>query len=280
MAKLKTYTQAQLSEILRNHQHWLDKDVDGWVGMQADLSGADLSRANLSRADLFGADLSGADLSGANLFRAYLSRANLFRAYLSGADLSGADLSGADLSRANLSRAYLSGADLSRANLFRAYLSGANLSRANLSRADLSGADLSGADLSGANLSGANLFRANLSGAKNIPYVPMVCPDNGSFTGWKKARGYIVKLLIPEDAKRSSSSGRKCRCDKAIVLEIQNPDGTKADVDVVTSNGDEKFLYRVGETVSVPDFCDNRFLECAAGIHFFVNRQEAVEYNG
>ena len=240
MANLKTYTQAQLSEILRNHQHWLDKDVDGWAGMQANLSWADLSGA-----DLFGANLSGADLFGANL-------------------------SGASLSRANLSRASLSGANLSWADLFGADLSGA----------DLSGANLSGANLSWANLSGASLSRADLIWAKNIPYVPMACPDNGSFTGWKKARGYIVKLFIPEDAKRSSSAGRKCRCDKAIVLEIQNPDGTKADVDVVTSDRDEEFLYRVGETVSVPDFCDNRFLECAAGIHFFVNRQEAVEYIG
>ena len=245
MAKLKTYTQAQLSEILRNHQHWLDKDVDGWVGMQANLSGANLSRAYLSGANLSGANLSGADLPGANL-----SGANLSRAYLSGANLSGANLLGADLFGANLFGADLFGADLSWADLFRA-------------------------NLSGANLSGADLILA-----KNIPYVPMACPDNGSFTGWKKVRGYIVKLLIPEDAKRSSSSGRKCRCDKAIVLEIQSPDGTKADVDVVTSNRDEKFLYRVGETVYVPDFCDNRFLECAAGIHFFVNRQEAVEYNG
>jgi hypothetical protein len=265
MAKLKTYTQAQLSEILRNHQHWLDKDVDGWVGMQANLPEANLSGANLS-----GANLSGANLSEANLSEADLSRAKLFGAKLIGAKLFGAKLIGAKLSEADLSRASLSGADLSRANL----------SEADLSRASLSGAKLIGANLSRADLSRASLSRADLSRAKNIPYVPMACPDNGSFTGWKKARGYIVKLLIPEDAKRSSSSGRKCRCDKAIVLEIQNPDGTKADVDVVTSNRDEEFLYRVGETVSVPDFCDNRFLECAAGIHFFINRQEAVEYNG
>ena len=262
---MKTYTQADLAQIIRNHEHWVRRDIDGWERMRADLSRADLSGANLSRANLFGADL-----SGANLFGADLSRANL----------SGASLSRASLFRADLSRANLSWASLSRASLFRADLFGADLSGANLFGADLSRANLFGADLSGANLSGANLFGADLIWAKNIPYVPMACPDNGSFTGWKKARGYIVKLLIPEDAKRSSSSGRKCRCDKAIVLEIQNPDGTKADVDVVTSDRDEEFLYRVGETVSVPDFCDNRFLECAAGIHFFVNRQETVEYIG
>ena len=131
-----------------------------------------------------------------------------------------------------------------------------------------------------ADLSGANLSMANLYGAENVPYIPMACPDTGAFTAWKKANGKIVKILVPEDAKRSSATGRKCRCDKAIVLEIQNKDGTKADVDTVISNKDKEFLYRVGETVSVPDFCYDRFNECAPGIHFFINRQEAVEYNG
>ena len=142
-------------------------------------------------------------------------------------------------------------------------------------RADLSGADLNGADLRGANLNGADL-----SGAKNTPFIPMTCPDSGEFTAWKKANGKIVELLIPEEARRSSATGRKCRCDKAVVLSIQNLDGTEAGIVSVPSNRDEKFIYKVGETVTAPDFCGDRFKECAAGIHFFINRQEAVEYNG
>ena len=246
---MKTYTDAQLNEILRNHKHWVLRDCDGWESMRADLS-----RANLSGANLSGANLSGADLPRANL--------------------SGANLSGANLSRANLSGANLSGADLSRADLSRANLSGANLSGA-----DLSGANLSRADLSGANLSGADLSRADLSRAKNIPYIPMACPDSGAFTAWKKAMGKIVKLLVPEDAKRSSATERKCRCDKAVVLAIENIDGTDSGLSSVASGYDPKFLYTVNETVTVPNFCEDRFLECAAGIHFFINRQEAVEYN-
>ena len=184
-----------------------------------------------------------ADLSGA-----YLSRANL-----SGADLSGADLSGADLSGADLSGAYLS----------RAYLSRANLSGAYLFRADLSGADLSGADL---------------SGAENVPYTPMACPDEGEFTGWKKCKSdRIVKLKIPEDARRSSASRRKCRCDKAEVIEITSIDGKEKYTEAV-SGRDADFVYKVGEMVSVDDFCKNRWEECAAGIHFFMNRKEAVDY--
>ena len=40
----------------------------------------------------------------------------------------------------------------------------------------------------------ANLSGANLSGAKNIPYIPITCPDAGAFIAWKKVNGYIVKL--------------------------------------------------------------------------------------
>jgi hypothetical protein len=154
----------------------------------------------------------------------------------------------------------------------------ADLSMADLSMADLSMANLRGADLRMANLRGADLSMANLSRAKNVPFLPMTCPDSGSFTAYKKASGKIVKLLVPEDARRSSATGRKCRCDKALVVEIQNIDGTKADVDHVSSDYDEGFVYTVGEMVSEPDFYEDRFEECAEGIHFFINRQEAIEY--
>lgn len=167
-----------------------------------------------------------------------------------GADLRGVDLSGADLHDANLSCAGLSCADLSCANL-------------------------RGADLRGVDLRGANLRDANLSCAKGC-YLS--CPTEGSFIGWKKAYGHIVKLRIPEDARRSSATGNKCRCDKAYIMEIQNMDGTRATVDTVRSNHDPNFVYTVGATVEVSDFDENRWNECAPGIHFFIDRRAAVEY--
>ena len=154
----------------------------------------------------------------------------------------------------------------------------ANLSEANLSRADLRETDLSGADLSEANFYRANLSRADLHGAKNL-ICPIMCPEEGSFIGFKKARGdYIVKLEIPEDALRCSATGRKCRCSKAKVLSITDIDGTEANATEVFSKYDPSFVYRVGEIVSVNNFEPNRWKECAPGIHFFITRQEAVEY--
>ena len=146
---------------------------------------------------------------------------------------------------------------------------------ADLRDTDLYGADLCNADLRGADLRGANLCGANLRDAKGC-YLS--CPTEGSFIGWKKASGCIVKLRIPEDARRSSATGHKCRCDKAYVMEIQNMDGTKATEDTVRADHDQNFVYTVGATVEVPDFDDNRWSECAQGIHFFVDRRAAVEY--
>ena len=154
----------------------------------------------------------------------------------------------------------------------------ADLREANLREANLSEADLGRADLGRADLGGADLREADLSGAKNVPYIPYACPDFGTFIGFKKASGYIVVLEIPEDAKRLSATGRKCRCNKAKVLEIQNIDGTKANVTKVASGYDSNFVYEVGKTVSVDNFCDDRWQECSHGIHFFINRQEAVDY--
>ena len=195
-------------------------------------------------------------------------RANLSRANLSRANLSRADLSGANLSRANLSRADLSGADLSGADLSRANLSRANLSRANLSRANLSGANLSRAYLSG----------AYLSRAEDLKY-PIACPEEGSFIGFKKCQNnLIVKLEIPEDALRCSASSRKCRCSKAKVISITNTDGSDAGVTEARAGYDTNFVYKIGEVVSVDNFDKNRWNECAPGIHFFITRQEAVDY--
>ena len=236
-------TQNELNKILKNHKHWINRDYEDYEGLKANLRNADLRGADLLYADLRGADFSGADLSDANLI-------------------------GADFSGANLRYADLRGADFSGANLRGAYLRGA----------DLSYADFSGADLRDANLRNADLRYADLRGAKNIPFIPMACPDTGAFIGYKKASGYILKIEILQDARRSSSNSRKCRCDKAKVLEIQNLYGDIANVKEVKSNYNKNFIYRLGEIVEEPNFCEDRWNECAEGIHFFINRQEAVEY--
>ena len=197
-----------------------------------------------------------------------------------------ADLREASLYGLNLCGVNLYGADLIMADLRVAYLIKADLREANLRGANLSGADLREANLREANLSGANLYEADLRLAKNIPSYAcrLVCPEEGSFIGFKKARTTapdfreaIVKLLITEDAKRSSATTRKCRCDKAKVISITSLDG-KENFTTAYSYYDRIFQYTVGQTVIIDDFDEDRWNECSTGVHFFITREEAIDY--
>ena len=159
-------------------------------------------------------------------------------------------------------------------------LRGADLREANLRGADLRGADLYGADLYAADLRGADLREANLGGANLLCTVGMLqCPESGAFTGFKKLRdGLIAEIEILPDAKRSSATTRKCRCDKAKVIAITLKDGTPFAGEYGVSQHDSSFLYKIGDIVSVDNYDNDRWNECSTGIHFFITRQEAVDY--
>ena len=177
-------------------------------------------------------------------------------------------------------RADLRGADLRSIHLRFADLRFADLRGTDLKNADLRGADLSDANLRGADLRGADLRYADLTSIEtnmNTIGYNLACPEEGSFIGYKKANGCIVKLLILEDSKRSSATTMKCRCDKAKVLDIEDIK-TGLKVQVVRSNYDFNFVYKVGEIVSVENFDNNRWDECSTGIHFFVNKENALNY--
>ena len=274
---MKNISQEELNEILEKHEMWLKRKKGGECANlnNVDLRDVDLLGINLRCADLSYANLTSADLSYANLSEADLSYVSLNDANLWNTNLSYTDLSNTDLSNADLSESDLNNADLSYANLI-----GVNLSYTNLSYANLKGADLRNAKLNNSNLYNANLRYANLNNIEtnmNTIGYNLVCPEEGSFIGYKIARGCIVKLLILEDSKRSSATSSKCRCDKAKVLEIREIETGKK-VDEVSSNYDLCFTYKVGEIVSVEDFDDNRWNECAPGIHFFINKENALNY--
>lgn len=138
--------------------------------------------------------------------------------------------------------------------------------------ADLRGADLSNADLRNADLSGVRL-------SESTGFLLPQCPSEGAFIGWKKACGCIVKIQILEDAKRSSATTLKCRCSKALTLAIENIDGSNSGFTQISSSRVSEFIYEIGVIREVSDFDENRFNECSSGIHFFISREMAVQYN-
>ena len=226
-------------------QEELDKIVEQhkhWI--KQDCEGWEGMRADLSEADLHGADLRGANLSEANL-----SGANLYGANLSGADLRRATLYGADLRRADLSGANLRGADLRKADLHGANLNGANLYGANLSGADLNGADL------------RKDYRFRLGQILTDP-----------LTGYKKTKeGVVITAEIPAGAIVFCINGSKCRTNRAKITDM-------AGHDVLHSQYDNTFEYRLGQEINIKDFNLMYNVECASGFHFFRTRKEAEEY--
>lgn len=133
----------------------------------------------------------------------------------------------------------------------------------------------------------ANLSRANLRGATGLDTVyydvqtaffALQCPETGAYIGWKKARSLIVELEIPADALRSSATSRKCRASKAKVISITDTEGNPAE-NSVASNYKKDFVYTVGGMVDVPDFDTDRWNECSTGIHHFITRAEAVNWD-
>ena len=190
------------------------------------------------------------------------------------------------------------GANFEGANLEGAYFIYADLKGANFCGADLEGANFEGANLEGSNLEGANLKRtyfidtnirgakfkdnnfegASFHGTRDIPYIPLACPSEGAFIGWKKVgRKYLVKIQIPEDARRCSAATRKCRCDKAMVLDITSLNG-ETHFDEVVNHNYKATTYKVGEVVYPDSFDEDRWIECSHGIHFFVDKKDAIEY--
>jgi len=175
--------------------------------------------------------------------------------------------------------------DLSFASLCDEDLHDADLRGANLYRAYFEGSDLSGADLTGANIKNCFFDKAILNNTI-IPDFPMACPEKGSFIGYKKIswtaeygfkRSFIVKLEIPEDAKRSSSTSNKCRCSKAKVLEIRDMMSGET-IESITNKNMFMCVYEVGEYVYSNAFDECRWNECSSGIHFFMTEKEALDY--
>ena len=256
--KLKNISQAELDEVLKQHRKWLNSDYN--KGNQADLSYIDLSGLDLQYANLHGANLQGSDLRYADLEEADLDTANLMNANLQGANLHSADLGDADLQHSDLQCA-------------------------NLQHADLGDTDLRNANLQCANLQYADLWDTNLKNAKidiTTKGINNQCPKTGSFVGYKKAYSIdggelLVTLDIPEDAERSSATGKKCRCNKAKVLSITNINIGESQ-QVAYGVYDDSFKYQVGKTVE-PDKWDPHFWkECTHGIHFFMDEQDALDY--
>ena len=196
------------------------------------------------------------------------------------------DLSDMNFSHSNYINANLSNINFCSSQLVNVLLDDCNLQNANLKNANLERASLRRANLTKVDISGARLYAAVLENAilddiifdDNTKNFRIHCPEKGAFIAYKKGlNNLIVKLLIPSDSRRVSSTMNCCRCDKAKVLEIKNFEGTKF-FDEAWSTVAEGFCYKLGEWVYAENFNEDRWYDSTGGIHFWMTEEEAKAY--
>lgn len=142
--------------------------------------------------------------------------------------------------------------------------------------------DFTGADFSGSNFYSTLFEYATMEDIQDngdTKFFRMACPETGPFIAWKCCTELrVVQLLVPADARRVSATAETCRCDKAKVLSIKSIDETKA-YTWAQSTVDSDFYYEVGKWVEPANgFEPNRWMDSSRGIHFFMERQQAVDY--
>ena len=125
------------------------------------------------------------------------------------------------------------------------------------------------ADLRDKNLSGLILDGASLDGAEKIRLGQIL---NEHLTGYKKIKeGVVITAEIPAGAIVFCINGSKCRTNRAKITDM---DGHE----VLHSQYDNTFEYRLGQEINIKDFNLMFNVECASGFHFFRIRKEAEEY--
>ena len=202
------------------------------------------------------------DLEGYNLTNITFNLCSFENCNLAGADFSGSSISG---------------------TLFRECpMHACRFVNTNMTEAIFRDIDLSDSDLSGANLYAAVLEDANLDGIivdENTKWYKQVPPEDGAFIAWKCCSELrVVQLLVPADARRVSATRETCRCDKAKVLSIKSIDETIS-YDWAQSTVDPDFYYERGKWVEPANgFEPDRWKDSSRGIHFFMEREQCIEY--
>lgn len=296
---------------LEDHRNGKRADLSYCNLSGMDLSGTDLSYARLNGTNLMKANLSGSNLAFSDFGRALLHGADLSGTIVDSTDFSDADLCTAkldgckgenthfnsgclwdcsfknvELTKAGFMFAQVCDCDFSGAILKEACFFYSDLDNAVFRNADLENSmfdyakrvfwsDFTGAEMRGVSARDVSFDPNCIKDAKNLS-LPIYCPEEGSFIAWKMCRdNKVVKLLIPEQAKREGNSLHTLRASEVEVLEIYDKDGNP--VDEAISQIDEDFRYVKGGKAIAKAF-DSRFPDYVTGIYFVLSRAETEHY--
>lgn len=227
----------------------------------------------------------------ASLVSVNFSFSNLCSASFIGAILTDVDFSIANLPNLLFNRAQFIDVSFYSANLFSSDFSEAKLSSCNFRYANLAEVKLPSSILLDCNciFTGSNLYNCDMNNmysnlleykggkilTENIIGYKKCKPYNRIYYSFNKCTAAIVTLEIPRGAIVFSVNGKKCRTNRAKVLDIVDSDGNKVPR---ARSYRGNLTYYVGDEFNIYDFDCEYNKECSKGIHFFMTREEAENY--
>ncbi len=216
-------------------------------------------------------------------------RIDLRDSILENMDLSGWDLSNTDFTRATFRDMTLDGANMDHCSICGSWFFGKNslrnvkLTNSNMQEAGMRYVDMSGMDISGSNLHSACLEYTKQDGIvydDGTDWYEMKCPPEGqAFICWKCCIDFrVVQMLVPREAKRVMATQETGRTNRVKVLSIKSIDESES-FDWAQSTVDPDFIYEVGKWIEPANgFEEDRWRDSSQGIHFFLERQQCVNY--
>ena len=216
-------------------------------------------------------DYDGTNLSGVAFYES-ITESRFIGANLRETRFIGIDISWVGFSLANLSTSVFD----------RCYFNEVSFRGANLVDAVFINCKFKDCDFTAANLYNTRFTACNLP-LKEYMKGKVLTEDIIGYKGIRQRQPShigmaIATLKIPKGAMVFSINGDKCRTNKAIVLDISsvyNPEKKKYDRGRSIHNG---MSYYVGDEFTIHNFDCQYNKECSTGIHFFMSREEAINY--
>ncbi len=261
-------TQEKFNKMIEDHKSWLGLNRTG----RFDVSHETLEDAVICDCDLSKALFIGCVFIGCTFINCTLNDACCMGTMFNTTVFNNCSMKNIDFRKTIINSCQFTDCEINRSDFFSSYIRST---------------EIHDCDFTGCDFSETTFWNMYSNCQDMMPFVPLKCPETGSFIGYKKAlvdmnldgeyTWVIVKLRIPEDAKRTSGFSRKCRCSKAEVLEITKPNGEHVNRPAF-SIYNHVFTYKVGDIITEEKFCEDRYCECAKGIHLFITRKEAENY--
>ena len=280
---------SNLSKIIGNNVTFKNANLYHTILSESTINNGVFDNADMSRTNLRNVLCTNSSFINARIIYVCFNEATLDKSIFKDSLCEYVDFSCCELDQSDFSYTNICGSDFFNTQLHLADFSYAKIKSSSFYRAFLTGTNFKHSKIDYLTTFSESDGIVSQSTQYDTPPVSMACPEEGSFIGYKigvqvteddkNFKDYaLIKLEIPEDAKRSSSTGKKCRCNKARVLDIIDISSGQH-VKEAFSMYDKTFNYYIDETVQVNYFDENRWEECSTGIHFFMSKDDAIKYS-